>query len=97
MSTDIRVYKLETGEEIISRVEPGKSEGTTLLIKPRIVVIGQHPKTQQLMNQLLPFLAADPDGNMEIQNTSLAGELTSPIPDQLERSYLEHTSGIELA
>jgi len=98
MAEEIRVLKLVTGEEVIARVEDATQDGKSKirLNKPRIVVIGQHPSTGQLMNQLVPYCACDPeDGTIVMSPSVILGEVIN-IPEPLVKIYTEQTTGIAL-
>jgi len=101
MKEEVRAFKLITGEEVIAHTTQSQDEHTPdskyTLRQPQIVVIGAHPKTGQLMNQLVPYLASNPeDGSITIKETAILGEVSN-VPEQLYKAYLQHTSKIQIA
>lgn len=95
---EVLSVKLISGEEIIARVtgaesEPG--EGTVYQFE-KIRTVFMIPQQGRMMIELVPWMAADPDAKVKISSKNMLSEPLKPI-DQLEKRYLEGTTGIELA
>jgi len=91
---EVKTFKMLSGEEVISRIE-NETDDRITLVKPRTIAITPvGPGQAQLA--LIPYVASDPDGKFDIPKTAIMCpiELTN---DQLEKGYLEQTSGIVLA
>lgn len=90
--SNVRVFKLSTGEELIGRVV--SDDDTTLTMeKPRIIAV--HPVKNALQVSLVPYAASNPDCTISIKQSAIAGEVTNPS-DEIITGYLEQTSGILL-
>jgi hypothetical protein len=94
VQTEVQVYKLITGEEVISRIG-GETTTTTTLVKPRVVAIGPGPGGQMSIT-LIPLLASNPDGDLELEKSAIIGRPTGNIEKALEAGYLEQTTGLAL-
>lgn len=97
MSDVVKVLKLVSGEEVIGRweLDPSVSPRRHKMSKVRQVVM-QPVGPQQVGIALIPWLAADQDGEVRIREDNL---LCDPIlaPENLEKEYLQQTTGIALA
>jgi len=92
---EVKTFKMMSGEEVITRVEDGSTDNHIKIIKPRTIAITPiGPGQAQLA--LIPYVASDPDGEFDIPKTAIMCEITLSN-DQLEKGYLEQTSGIVLA
>ena len=91
MSQKVVALKLSTGEEIIGRVE-NRTEQTITVDRPNI--IGLVPSQGGIHIQLMPWFASNQTGSVEINAAHVVGE-TEPA-GELEKGYLEKTSGISL-
>jgi len=92
--SEVQVYKLITGEEVISRIGEEK-ETTITLVKPRVVAIGPGPGGQMSIT-LIPLLASNPDGDLELEKSAIVGRPNGEIAKELEAGYLEQTTGLAL-
>jgi len=91
--SEIRVFKISTGEEVISRIKK-ETEDQFILDNPRVVAIAPGPGGQ-LSVTLIPLFASNQDGNATLNKSHIVGEPEN-INDELEKGYLEQTSGIAL-
>ena len=94
MGSEVRVYKLTTAEEVISRVGE-ENEDTITLEKPRVVMIGPGPNGQVSVT-LIPLLASDPDGDFVLEKSMIVGQSKGKVTEELEKGYLSQTSGLAL-
>lgn len=94
MSKDVKVLKLTTGEEVIGRFKTLNGD-LYQLTKARQVIM-QPVGPQQVGIGLLPWLASNQDGDVPIKKSQVIVEPISP-PDELEKEYLQQTTGIALA
>jgi hypothetical protein len=91
---NIRVFKIMTGEEIISRVTE-ETDTTFTLNKPRVVAIAPGPNGQVSVT-LIPLFASNQDGDAGLEKAAIVAEV-SEINDELEKGYIQQTTGIALA
>jgi hypothetical protein len=87
----IVVMKLITGEEVIAGREENLS-GKTVFTKPRVFLTQQ--TSQGIGAALVPWIWSAPDESVELNSTTILA--TVGASKQLEDSYLQHTSGIDL-
>lgn len=94
MNDVVRVLKLTTGEEVIGHFKV-QSGDMYELTKARQIVM-QPVGPQQVGIGLLPWLASNQDGEIPIKKSQV---VTMPItpPEELEKEYLQQTTGIALA
>ena len=92
--SEVQVFKLITGEEIIARVGVTSDDAITL-VKPRVVAIGPGPGGQMSVT-LIPLFASCPDGDFVLNKSVIVGTPTGTITKELEKGYLEQTSGFVL-
>lgn len=95
MGEEIKVFKIVTGEEIISRVTD-EDESAYQLDRPRVVAIAPNPQTGQMSVTLIPLFAVDQDGTATIYKSAVVGE-PHAINEELEKGYLQQTTNIALA
>lgn len=94
------VYKLVDGSEVIAG--SGLSElrevigdySKVTLTKPRVLQVSQDPRTGQIAAGLMPWLLSDPDASVDINHSHIM--TCVPAPSDLERNYLQQTSGLDL-
>ena len=92
--SETRVYKINTGEEVIARI--GKEDEETIVLeKPRVVAIGPGPNGQMAVT-LIPLLASCPDGDFALEKHAIVGQPKSELNEELEKGYIQQTSGIAL-
>lgn len=92
--SDVRTFKMVSGEEVITRVE-GEDENNVTFAKPRVlalVPVGQG----QVQVQMIPYVASNPDCTIKIARIAIGGEIDDPAR-QLVDGYMEQTTGIALA
>ena len=97
MSETIKVLKLKSTEEVVGRYElvTGFKDQAHKLTKARQIVM--QPMGQgQIGIAMLPWLASNQDGEVVIRDNHLACE-PMDAPEQLEKEYLQQTTGIALA
>lgn len=94
MEEDIKVFKLVTGEELMSRVTDEDDDSFTLS-KPRVVAIGPGPNNQVSVT-LIPLFASSQNGIIRLNKSSIVATPVEFSPE-LEKAYIEQTTGIALA
>lgn len=87
----IKVMKLVSGEEVIAKVE--ESLQGVKYSKPRVFHVMQTDRG--VSAALMPYIMAAPDETVEIRDSAIISMVDAP--KQLEDSYLQQTSGIQLA
>ncbi len=93
--TNVITLKLSSGEEIISRVVK-RDETTIILDRPNMIGMVPAGPDGQVGIQLLPWIASNQDSK-EVK-VSLAHIVAEIVPnDELEKGYLQRTSGIALS
>lgn len=88
--SQIRVLKLTTGEEVIASTHQVGSSLT--LHKPRVVQLVATETGATLM--LMPWIQVDPDNSVQIDVDKVITSLDAN--SQVEKAYLQRTSGIDL-
>lgn len=94
MADQIVVLKVSTGEEIVGRLAE-KSDEQMMLEKVRSLVMVPGPNPGEVGVQLIPFMTSNVDGKLGISISHIVA--TSAAEDNLERMYLQQTSGIDLS
>ena len=94
MSQSIEVIKLVSGEEIIATVEDPTITGGILKVSKVMLLHIVQTGPQQYGIQLFPYLRGAPDESFTIYHHAIITQV--PAPDDLARSYLSQTSGIEV-
>ena len=92
--SEVKTFKMMSGEEIIARIENETDERLTI-IKPRTIAITPVGPGQAQLS-LIPYVASDPDGEFDIPKTAIMCIIDLSNPE-LEKGYLEQTSGIVLS
>ena len=96
MSDEVASFKLDTGEEIIGRITSRNPHNNTIVIsKPRALALMPGQAPGQMTIQLVPFMASDQDGDITVFDAHIVAQ-GKPASD-LEKGYLQNTSGIEIA
>lgn len=91
----VLTFKLITGEEIIGREVENISPNPPYFTLDRVRTVGVQPAGNGQMGiGLLPFAFSQQDGPIMITKSAVIAEFTCTA--QLERIYLEQTSGIKL-
>ena len=94
--SDIKIFKLVNGDELIAEVVSGHQAINWKVRRVRMILMQQHAQSGQIGLGLLPWLASNIDGEVEIYSASL---MTLPFDpeENLQKEYLSQTSGIALA
>ena len=92
---DIKIFKLINGDEIIAEVVSHNVGSNWKLRKIRMIIL-QEVQQGRVGLGLLPWLASNVNGEFELHSTSLAGLPYDP-EDDLQKAYLQQTTGITLA
>lgn len=92
MSQQINLIKLVSGEEIIATIE--EETPSMVVVSKALMLHMVQTGPQQYGIQLYPFLKGAPDETFPIYPHAII--TTLPVPDDLSRSYLSQTSGIEV-
>ena len=94
MGDDIRVFKIATGEEVITRVTD-ETETAFICDRPRVVAIAPGPGGQMSVT-LIPLYASSQDGAGTIEKSMIVGS-PNEINKKLENGYIQQTTGMALA
>jgi len=94
MSDEVKVFKINTGEEVISRVAEDNGDHF-ILNKPRVVAIAPGPNGQASVT-LIPMFASSQDGDAKLYKSCIVGEPLE-FAKELENGYIQQTTGIALA
>ena len=92
--SEVRVFKISTGEELISRIKEDNGD-SYVLEQPRVVAIAPQANGQVSVT-LIPLFASNQDGDATLHKAHIVGE-PDRINDELEKGYVEQTTGIALA
>lgn len=93
---EVASFKLTSGEEIITRVaERNEEEGYIVVDRPNMVGIAQAPNGAGLAVQLMPWFASDQEGSAKVFINHIVAEIKPN--EELEKGYLQRTSGIAMA
>lgn len=93
--TDIVLYKLVSGEEIIAK-KVNEQTDYVILENVRTLMI-QPTGNGQMGIALIPWLAGSPDGEVHIDRSKIIGRPVQGVHKNLEDAYLQQTTGIQLA
>lgn len=91
--TQLKLFKLYTGLEIVGEVT--KTTDTTISIKRPYIfnLVPQGPDSYGLQLDVYSF--ADPDG-VHTFNTAAMASTSETIPADVEKTYIQQTSGISI-
>ena len=95
--SDIRIFKLVTGEEVIAKALSSPSEPGSWTLKNPRVLVAQPTGNGQMGIAMIPWIVAAPDHSVKIREKDIVGDPISNLPKQVEDGYLSQTSGIALA
>lgn len=88
----IEIFKLVTGEELIAKVDDNSMCEMFTLSQPRVMQVMQ---TERGMSAaLVPWLLTNPDADVIIKGVHIIAR--AKCPDDVERSYLQQTSKLDL-
>lgn len=90
----IVLLKLITGEEIIARRMPTSISGKDEFEKPRVLALTPIGPGQ-VGASLMPWVVGNPDGKFIIDEKHIITQCDD-IPKNLEDTYLQNTSGIQI-
>lgn len=89
--TDVKSYKLISGEEIIGKVH---SESETEVVLDDVLAVVAQPTQQGLQIGLMPYFTSNDQAQLTITKTAI---VTSAAPNkELETGYIQRTSKIDL-
>lgn len=95
MSQEVRLYKLNNGEEIVGRLV---EENDEYVVLGKIRVMAMQPVGPgQMQVAMIPWTVGMPEGDIKVYRTTIAGEPNEALPKNLEDGYLQNTSGLQLA
>lgn len=87
---------LVTGEELIGKFEESLQQLPTVVVnKPRILALLSAPDGRQGLG-LVPWIKSNMDASVSINKSQMVCEPFEVLA-QIEESYLQETSGIQLA
>lgn len=90
---DIRVFKLVSGEEVVAKVVK-EDDNCVVVEKPRsIQPVPQGPNTFGIA--LIPYFISNGDGVINILRNGIAAFCDAP--EDMQRAYMQNTSGIQIA
>ena len=88
----VRIFKMASGEEVLTMAEPG-ANGDILFNKPRAIqVVRVNDHGVQI--SLIPWIITDPDSTQSVSPDRIM--CYPSLSSELEKTYLEQTSGIIL-
>lgn len=92
---NIKIFKLVSGEEIITKVlEDSSLQSYIVIEKPRsIQPVPQGPN--QFGIGLLPYIITNADGQIKLYKAAISGECDAP--SDVEKVYLQQTTNIQIA
>ena len=93
MANDVKVVKLITGEEIITRVTEEENNLITLK-NPMTLQMLPPTSTGQVGSALVPWMKAAKNDNMTISIEHVL--VTDEASDQSEKNYLQVVTGLSL-
>lgn len=95
MRNEIRVFKLLSGEEIVGKVVKKDKEGL-VIEKVRTLSLSATGEQGKVGMNLIPFMFTCMDGEIVFPESSI---LCKPrkVDDNLEKFYLEQTTGLSIA
>ena len=89
MEEKIYIFKLISGEEVISKIKPSKDEQIFELDNPRI--LGIHPKEGL---RLVPLMMMADESQQITLMKSAVTSFSQNIQEEIEQAYCEETSSI---
>lgn len=92
--TEIRLYKLFSGEEVVGEFVE-ETEDYLVLRRPR-VMIPTPVGPGQMSIQMAPYVITAADTNVRIYLRAIAGEVLN-VPKDLEDGYIHQTTGVQIA
>lgn len=91
----LEMFKMMNGDDVITYCIYGLTSEFKVFEKPMIIGLGKTP-TGTIAAQLIPWSFITPEASWTVREDSIMGILKDPIPHELEKSYLEGTTGIQL-
>lgn len=94
MSKIVKAFKMASGDEVITGVEHETAESVDF-VQPLQIALQPVGKNQAQLG-LIPFCISNSEATIHtIDKKHILGEI-SPINEQIEKEYLQLTSGIQL-
>lgn len=93
--SEIKLYKLLSGQEIIGRVV---EEGPGWVVLENVLafrVVQQGPDQYGL--DMVPHSPVLPEHKWKYFTSAFMGEPAAPLPDGLQKAYVQRTSSIQIA
>lgn len=94
MSNNIKVVKLTNGDEVMGNVVWETSEKVTFERPRQVAMVQTGPNSMGVT--LIPWLAAAMDSKVVLHTDAFVCDLFD-APDELEKQYIQQTSGIAIA
>ena len=88
---DIQGIKLVTGEELVAKVGSVTSNGQVFVTDPLILQVSQGPKG--LVVNFFPWTIIA-DGEIKIESHAIVARF--PIPKDVQNSYIQNTTGLQI-
>ena len=94
MSQDVIYFKAINDQEIIARLIE-ETETHYTIEKARVLATQPGAKPGEITVGLVPWFVGDPDGTIDVSKGHVFARLTK-APKELEKGYLQQTSGLDL-
>ena len=94
MSQEVIYFKAINDQEVIARLIDETDEHYTIE-KARVLATQPGKNKGEITIGLVPWFMGDPDGTVDVSKAHIFARLTTP-PKELERGYLQQTSGLDL-
>lgn len=92
---NIGVFKLVTGEEIVTEFESLTADSVTFK-KPRMIVLSQDQRTGKVGMQLGPWILTEQDGDYRVDRNNIVTMKIAEVDPRLVQTYLKNTTGIDV-
>ena len=93
--SDYKLYKLISGEEIIGKVEK-EDDSNVVLSTVRLMTVQQHENGNPFV-AMIPWMIGAPTSSIELSKSSIIGNLSGDVSSELEKGYIQQTTGIQMA
>lgn len=94
MSQDVIYFKAINDQEVIARLIE-ETETHYTIEKARVLATQPGKEPGQITIGLVPWFMGDPDGTVDVSKAHVFARLMTP-PKELEKGYLQQTSGLDL-
>lgn len=91
----LRLFILNNGREVIGKQSKQDSDQYFWVESPRILHFNPTADGASYGIELYPYSLTNPDGLHKFHLSAIASE-SENIPDDVEKGYIQHTSGISI-